>query len=146
MFELSKLSGRFIGKGINHEGQDFIGTFEARPVGPDDAVGFSFLAAGKDGAVYHNESSLIGKNLRGQLALWIVSTNHPGVFERPVKSQEALGDRATYVFGYGDPRDSTTFREEVLLELAQNSVRYVYSWGLPGGEFAERSGCTMTRG
>jgi hypothetical protein len=37
--------------------------------------------------------------------------------------------------------DRNTFREEILIELTDQAIRYVYFWGMPGGDFAERSGC-----
>lgn len=143
MNDLFSLRGRFAGRGMNHEGQSFTGVFEVKPEG--HRLSLSFTATGDDGTSFHTESSLIGRSLSGPPALWVLSSNHPGVFERPLKRSSSADGRSVYVFGFGEVEDRATFREEILLEIDPASVRYVYSWGLPGGDFAERSGCRMQR-
>ena len=142
---LKALVGHFEGRGINHEGQNFIGAFEANLIGQEKGLSFSFKATGDKGEIFHSESSLIGKNAAGQWALWVLSTNHPGIFERVLKSQDVASDSAQFIFAFGDKNETKSFREEILLEIKKDAVKYVYSWGLPGGNFAERSGCTMVR-
>ncbi|MNT83963.1 hypothetical protein D3C72_2239100 [compost metagenome] len=81
--------------------------------------------------------------MHGNNALWVLSSNHPGVFERVLKSEENTMNGSKYIFGFGNPEDKNSFREEVHIELTSETIRYTYFWGLPGGEFAERSGCLM---
>lgn len=54
--------------------------------------------------------------------------------------------KASYVFGFNQPNDTNAFREEVAVDIWSNGeMSYTYSWGMPGGEFKERSGVRMTR-
>jgi hypothetical protein len=140
---LANLQGKFIGEGINHEGQKFTGEFIATPIENKSGLAFSFKATGRNNEIYHAESSLIGKSMSGQEALWVLSSNHPGVFERKLKSKEEYANGTRYIFGFGNPEDKNSFREEILIEHEQNSIKYVYYWGMPGGDFAERSGYKM---
>jgi len=143
---LQTISGRFIGRGINHDKLPFTGLFTSRPVKGGQGIAITFEAIGDDGAVFHAESSLIGRNLSDRLALTVLSSNHPAVFERPLRRTETTSDGTPrFVFGFGDPADQSQFREEVALEVTPDSIRYTYSWGLPDGAFAERSGCLMKR-
>lgn len=143
--KLLQLEGKFQGTGTNHEGQPFTGTFEIHPVSSGKGTSFSFDARGKDGAAFHTESSLIGKNPQGDSCLWVLSTNHPGIFERKLKSQDETPEGCHFIFGFGKPEDRGAFREEIHLVLGADSVKYTYFWGMPGGDFAERSGCQMPR-
>lgn len=140
---LLSLNGRFKGRGTNHEGQEFTGVFVANPAARNHGLYITFEATGDDGRSFHSESSLIGKNLVGQISLWVLSSNHPGIFERPLKDQSISDEGAFYLFGFGKRDERSTFREEIRIEIRTNSVKYVYFWGMPGGDFAERSECTM---
>ena len=144
--KFSQLEGLFIGTGTNHEGQSFTGTFEGKVAGGGSGLSFSFDAVGDNGIVFHAESSLIGKTFHGKLGLWVVSSNHPAVFERTLR-EKALDstDSFTWIFAFGDQADRNSFREEIKIESTSDSIRYVYSWGMPGGDFAERSGALMER-
>jgi hypothetical protein len=139
------LSGKFVGKGVHEEGQPFTGTFWSTKILGGTGVSFTFQTVGKDGTVYHSESSLLGKTFQGKLALWVMSSNHPGVIERRLVSSEALeGSGFVWTFGFGNKEDRNSFREEIRVEvIPQESVKYTYFWGIPGGEFAERSGALM---
>lgn len=138
-----KLNGRFIGRGINHEGLPFTGVFTAKPAALGSGLLITFDANGDDGRNYHGETSLIGKNIEGKTGLWVLSSNHPGIFERTLKDHKKSESASAYIFGFGKNDDRSIFREEILIEIGVKSVKYVYSWGLPNGDFAERSGCTM---
>lgn len=140
--KLFSLEGKYEGNGVNHEGQEFTGTFVVAPV-KNKGLSVSFEAVGKNNEVFHSEYSLIGKNMSGEMCLWVLSTNHPGVFERKLTRQDSKEDSEIYLFGFGNVNDKASFREEILLEVQSSAVRYTYYWGMPGGEFAERSGCTM---
>lgn len=141
--KFQKMKGRFIGEGINHESQPFKATFEILSRPEINGISFIFEAIGNDGAPFHLESSLVGKNMLGKMALWVLSSNHPGIFERSLKVEEKTTNGARYIFGFGNIEDRNTFREEIHIELTEQTVRYIYFWGMPGGDFAERSGCTM---
>jgi len=144
--KFSQLEGLFIGTGTNHEGQRFTGTFEAKVAGSGAGLTFTFDAVGDNGSVFHTESSLIGKTFQGTLGLWVVSSNHPAVFERTLQAKALEStDSFTWLFAYGDKNDRNSFREEIKIESTASSIRYVYSWGMPGGDFTERSGALMEK-
>lgn len=143
--EILSLQGQFIGEGINHDNQSFEAKFIATQTAGVKGVAFRFEARGKDQTAFHLESSLLGHNMKGELALWVMSSNHPGIFERPLKATNKTKDGIEFIFAFGDKDNRNVFREEILLVIHPSSVRYMYSWGMPGGDFAERSGCTMKR-
>lgn len=140
---ISQLNGTYLGEGHNHEGQAFRGRFSVQSKPSGSTLAFTFEASGRDGTIFHAESSLIGPNSQGRPALWVASSNHPAIFERELRSERPTAQGVEYVFGFGDKNDKQSFREEIVLEVGKGYVRYVYFWGMPGGEFAERSGCVM---
>jgi hypothetical protein len=142
--KLAGICGKFVGRGINHEGQPFTGIFEANRVSTNGGLSLSFQAVGDDGTIFHAEKSLMGPGVHGKLGLWVLSTNHPGIFERQLTTEDTLAGGFVWVYGFGKRDDRSTFREEIRIECAfGKSLKYVYSWGMPGGDFAERSGVTM---
>lgn len=57
----------------------------------------------------------------------------------------AQGAEHTLSFRIGDLNSTNTFHEVVSIDLWPNGdISYKYSWGLPGGEFKERSGVRMS--
>lgn len=57
MSRLFLLTGRYSGKGKNHEGQPFTGTLEIKPPTIEKGLAFSFEAIGEDKQSFHRESS-----------------------------------------------------------------------------------------
>lgn len=54
---------------------------------------------------------------------------------------------ASFSFGYNNVADRSSFRDEIALDLwDEASLSYTYSWGLPGGDFQERSTVRLTKG
>lgn len=143
--KLQSLSGLYIGEGVNHEGQPFKASFKVLSQPEVAGLSFSFEARGLDGSPYHIESSLLGKNMNGETALWVLSSNHPGVLERVMRSEQTTPKGSKYIFRFGNIEDANSFREEIHIESGDDSLSYTYFWGLPGGEFAERSGCRMKK-
>ena len=132
------------GTGINHEGKEFEGTLQIQPAAGGKGLKLSFKAVGSDGTVFHDESSLIGPGFDGKPCLFVLSNNHPGVIPHGLKREDSTSELSTFIFGFGDVTDRTSFREEIALLIgADGSVEYKYSWGLPGGEYQERSGAKM---
>jgi hypothetical protein len=140
--------GQFTGHGVNHEGQTFRGTLILAPILSSKGVSISFRAEGKDGTVYHEEQSVIGPTMNESLGLWVISNNHPAVIQHELSRVETLRDERgkTLIFGIGAPEARNTFREEIAMDLHENGdIGYRYFWGMPGGEFKERSGVRMIR-
>lgn len=144
---LSKTCGSYVGEGINHEGQAFTGRFLLKPILDGRGFAIEFSATRKDGTVYHKEESRIAPSLGEKLTLWNFNTNTPGLVPHELRSLKPKSESiASFVFGFNQPTDSKSFREEVALDIWNNGeVSYTYSWGLPGGEFKERSGVRMRK-
>lgn len=144
---LSKITGTYEGEGINHEGQTFIGAFSLQSVLNGRGFEIHFSATGKDGTVYHEEQSTIAPNIQEKLVLWNLNTNMPGLVAHELRSSNPRnGAQNSYVFGFNQVADTNSFREEVALDIWPNhEISYTYSWGMPGGEFKERSGVRTRR-
>lgn len=132
------------GTGINHENQKFTGTFIASPVVGGKGLQVYFKAQGLNGEIFHEETSLLGPGFDGKPTLFVLSNNHPGVTPHSLKTMDQTADTQKYIFGFGDVANKNSFREEIALTVwSTGAVEYKYSWGLPGGEFQERSGAKM---
>jgi hypothetical protein len=142
--QVSLLKASYLGSGVNHENQKFHGRIQFEPVAQGKGFQIQFQAVGTDGTTYHQETTLLGPALDGKPCLFVLSNNHPGVTPHPLKTSEQTVEGHRYIFGFGDVTDTQSFREEISLEIFHHgSVEYKYSWGLPGGEFQERSGVQM---
>lgn len=145
--QLSEMVGTYVGEGLNHEKQAFIGCLEIENLLDGRGFNVKFTATGKDGKVFHEEVSTMAPSIQGKLTLWNFNTNTQGLVPHELrKSDTKAGAQLSLVFGFNQPSDKGTFREEVALDIwDQSSVSYTYSWGLPGGEFQERSSARMTK-
>lgn len=144
---LKKACGVYLGDGINHEGQAFTGRLSLEPLLAGRGFQIHFSATGKDGMLYHQEVSTIAPALTEKLTLWNFNTNIPGLVPHELRSAIAKSSAvSSLVFGFNSPEDQKAFREEVVLDIwDSNSISYTYSWGMPGGEFRERSGVRMVK-
>ena len=147
--DLIAKGGVYQGSGTNHEGQSFIGSLALTPCAKGRGLSLDFVATGLSGETFHTEHSLIGPTLDDGIAIWILSSNHPGVTEHRLTDEEQsrkseTEECRTLVFRCGDMTNVKTFREEVYLDLWTNGdVGYRYAWGMPGGKFEDRSGACM---
>jgi hypothetical protein len=142
--KLESFCGTFRGEGINHEKQSFHGELTlSRGI---TCFNLHFKATGLDSTVYHEEQTTIALNAQEKLSLWSVNTNNPCMLEHPLRSMGESDGSTWIVFGFGNVHDTHTFREEIKLELlADFKLGYHYAWGLPGGNFEQRSGLRMAR-
>jgi len=144
---LIEFSGEFRGKGINHEKQDFIGQMSIRPVIQKNGIEIDFSAIGIEGTLYHQEKTILALGHNDKPSLWSLNSNAPYMFQLELRKDERFeGDNRRLVFGFGDPKNKDMFREEIQLDLhIDGRVGYHYYWGMPGGDFAYRSGLIMKR-
>lgn len=144
---LKKACGIYLGTGINHEGQRFTGYLSLQPLLTNCGFQIHFSATGEDGQLYHQEASTLAPTMTENLTLWNLNTNSPGLVPHELRSVIAKpGAINSFIFGFNSPQDDKKFREEVALDIwDSNSISYTYSWGLPGGEFQERSGVRMMK-
>lgn len=145
---LSDLTGSYYGQGVNHENLPFSGTLTFSNSFQDKGFSIDFTARGADGTVYHKEHSVLGLNGQGGVSLWVMSDNHPGVMEHRLNDGGlTVGALHTFSFVAGVLSESNQFRESVTLDIwPDGDISYRYAWGLPGGEFKERSGLRLKHG
>lgn len=142
---LSLACGTYSGRGSNHSGEAFAGTLVLEPVLAGQGFQLRYLATGRDGSLFHAEHSLLAPDAEGHWCLWNFNTNSPGLLCHRLVTWQPQSGLAQFV--YGDLSDTTQFREQISLGLESGgSLSYAYAWGLPGGDFAARSGLTLTRG
>lgn len=138
--KLAELSGHYEGQGINHDKESFTGKLTLTSILEGKGIEIEYTATGKDGTYFHIEKSIISYDFSGNVKMWNLNNNSPGMAE--------LEQRTTdngVIFGIGNINDGNTFREEIKIELNSSSIGYHYSWGMPGGDFTYRSGLVMNR-
>lgn len=142
-----QIQGVYKGHGTNHEGQKFESHFSISPILNSQGAYLTFSATGLNGEVYHAEHSLIGKDFQGNLSLFVLSNNHPGLTPHNLKKiEESSNGSKKIIFGFGNIEDTNSFREEIVLEvLPEQKIEYRYFWGMPKGDYAERSGALMSK-
>lgn len=146
--DLLAAEGSYHGQGTNHEGEKFHAEFALRPLLDGAGHEIEFRAVGMQGQLYHAEKTWLSRGPIQDLGLWTVNSNTPCVSAFALRRESPLVPRGFHrIFGLGDPADRSIFRQEIHLEtLYENDVwriRYHFHWGLPGGEFAYRSGVTL---
>lgn len=142
--ELVKKSGTYVGTGINHEADEFIGTFQLTPVLNNSAFEIKFNAASRDGLVFHDEVSMLAKDDQGNWVLFNNNSNSQCCMTHRLESSDKVEDKRTLSFMYGEFDNKDSFRERVCLDIYDDEqVAYHYYWGVPGGAFQYRSGLVM---
>ncbi|MGZ3651230.1 MAG: hypothetical protein ACXVB9_05105 [Bdellovibrionota bacterium] len=144
---LTNYQGTYRGNGVNHEGQAYQGRFELTELLSGRGFELRARAESDQGELYHDEVSWIAPDLSGDLHLYVMSSNHPGVTPHLFHRIETGGEgEKRIVFRFGLPENDTTFREEITIAcFGDGSVEHRYAWGLPGGAFETRSGSRMNR-
>lgn len=144
--QLAAATGFYTGEGINHEGQPFIGNLSLQPILDGRGFSLKFTATGKDETVYHKEESTLALSMSETMTLWNLNSNSPGLLAHEFRKTPTKADaHASYVFGFNKPDEINVFREEVALDVwSSGDLSYTYSWGMPNGEFKERSGVRMS--
>jgi hypothetical protein len=103
-----------------------------------------YVATRTDGKHLHAETTLVAWDAMGELCLWPAMEELPHLLvHRLLLRSDTPSGAARFVFASGQRDDRTSFREENVLEIqaGRGIVGYRHSWGLPGGEFDERSWC-----
>ncbi len=134
----------FQGEGINHEGERFTGQVRVQPLVEGAAVLLSYVARLQDGSLVHEEAALVGRQNDGTLCLCPVMSELPAVYPHQQRSASSGEQAETMVFAFGDRGERDRFREEISISLSKSgTLTYAHAWGLPGGEFADRSSCVL---
>ena len=135
----------FCGEGVNHENESFIGELNVQSLEGGQAVLLRYTATLMSGSVVHSETTLLGTGPDGKLCLWPVMSELPVVLPHTeVMNTSEPGKYTLAVFGSGPREDSANFREEISIHVSSDgSLVYAHAWGLPGGNFEDRSSCSM---
>jgi hypothetical protein len=141
---LLALRSPLVGSGVNHESQSFVGRMEVAGLVLGKAAMLTYTATAADDGHLHAESTLLAEGPTGTPCLWPVMEELPFVLPHPQVESIKTDEGMKFVFSSG-PRDAReTFREEIVITLKQDgSVIYAHSWGMPGGDFDERSSCLL---
>lgn len=139
-------AGRYSGSGVNHVGEAFTADLELQQLTGNNAALLQYVATRSDGKHLHAETALVSCDEHGDICLWPAMEEMPNLLVHRMVAQERASDESTrLVFASGPRDDRTAFREEVAIEIRNKRiVGYRHSWGLPGGDFDERSWCRFT--
>ncbi|WP_374587407.1 hypothetical protein [Ideonella dechloratans] len=149
---LSRGPQQWRGLGRNHEDEEFTGRLELQPLVEERGVLLRYRALRlPDGRLVHEEATLLARDTEGRLCLWPVMSELPGIWCHHIVLAEGRLDAAPDTRGRWearfatDPREARdSFRQEIRLTLdPAGELRYAHAWGLPGGDFGERSACAM---
>jgi hypothetical protein len=135
----------FRGEGVNEENEVFVGELTIQMLEGGRAALLSYIATLSTGKVVHTESSLLGTGPTGRLCLWPVMSEIPVILPHTEITTEIgpIGEVKT-IFGSGPRSESASFREEITIQInSDRSLIYSHAWGLPGGDFEDRSSCHM---
>ncbi len=136
------LTGNYKGYGVNHEKERFLGVMKISCSLENVGIGFNFTATGENGEIFHNEIALIGKGMGGKLKLVAGSNNTNMLLEYFL----AESDEKNLVFQFGDTANVNEFRERRVFTFhSEKEIVYSFWWGLPSGDFQERSSVTMKK-
>jgi hypothetical protein len=139
------------GLGRNHEDEEFTGRLELQPLVEERGVLLRYRALRlPDGRLVHEEATLLARDAEGQLCLWPVMSELPGIWchrivlpaggtMRP-PTRGAAGRSASPPARATTPRASARRSGWCWIRRANCTA---HAWGLPGGDFAERSACAM---
>jgi hypothetical protein len=139
-------AGSYTGSGVNHAAESFTGSLTLQALEGGSAALLRYVATRTDGKHLHAETTLIACDAHSELCVWPAMEELPQVLVHRLLARNDTPAGATrFVFSSGQRDDSTTFREEIVLEIqaGHGIVGYRHSWGLPGGEFDERSWCSF---
>jgi hypothetical protein len=139
------LSGpsEYRGRGVNHEGETFMGTLRVQKLLEGQGALLHYEAKVGENEVVHAECALLAPDIGGTLMLWPLMSELPGVLPHRAISERDTG--AT--FASGSRSDRGEFREEITIAFDEDGLlTYAHAWGLPGGEFEDRSSCLLSPG
>lgn len=143
---LKKFAGSYAGVGLNHEEQKFNGVLSLHPSNELRSFRITFKATGPQGDIFHYEESTLAPSLTQKWTLWNLNSNTPGLTPHELTDAVQTDQAYKLTFSFGDISQTSSFRETVTLALNNDqSLEYIYSWGMPGGEFKKRSAVRMSK-
>jgi len=141
--QLLAVQGVYEGEGVNEEGEPFLGVLVLDPMLDGAGAIIQYIAASADDdKVYHQEHSVVHRDSEGALGMWSFNSSSGLTVLRPIEADPAAveGIAHSFLFGVGEIEDRSVFRERVRLDMHEDGcIGYCYSWGLPDGDFSQRS-------
>jgi len=139
--------GRYAGQGVDPEGRAFRAELDIEAL-LGRGLQARFRARRQEtGEVFHEEALIFARDGLGGLCLWVLTGEATGV-ERlelvAATGSEFSPTEMALQFAVGLPEDRTSYRAAMRMVVrARGALELVWSCGLPGGDFAERSGLRL---
>lgn len=154
-------AGFYTGYGVNNEDKQFKGLLEITPVVSNSGVHVMYRTIGladeeapeeaglykREHTIFNEEHTLVARNSGNKVCLWTLNSNMPTVCVFELRRVRRIANnKSIIIFGFGDTKDKTVFREEITFEIWDaGNIAYNYYWGEPGGTFLARSQAIMRR-
>ncbi len=133
--QLAAAGGRYEGEGDGAESGPFHATIDVRPVLDGLGVELVYEATGDSGTLHSEHTVLTYDMMTGEPTLFVLCDELRGMAH--------LRQLATNRFGNGVGREG--FELEIELALDHGELTYVWSWGPPHEDLAERTRAVLHR-
>lgn len=127
-------AGHYEGSGAGSESGPFTATFDISPLLDGLGASIDYVAIGPDGDVLHREHTLLAFDMwSGEATLYVLCDELSGL------GQLVQATESTFSNGRG----TDGFELQVEVDIADDRIEYVWSWGAPGEALTERSRATV---
>jgi hypothetical protein len=131
-----RAAGHYEGMGDGAESGAFSGVVEIRPVLDGLGAELTYRATAPDGSVLHVEHTLLALDMwSGEPTLFVLCSELNGLGQL-VQSGEST---------FSNGRGTQGFELQIELDLGEDTLEYVWSWGAPGDDLCEQSRVVLTR-
>ena len=129
----------YCGKGINHDQEEFVGTFQLRPLANTTTKAFRYIATRtSDNQSIHEEAGLLSEDEQGLLCLHVHMQELPCLTVHCLKEQTGN----LWVFAYQGSGNLAGFNSELVFEFDGLSFRYAHRWAM-AGDVSDKSWCLL---
>jgi hypothetical protein len=129
-------AGHYEGSGDGAESGPFTAVFEVGALLDGMGATIDYVATGRDGTVVHREHTVLAFDMwSGEATLYVLCSELRGVGQLV-----QIGDST-----FDNGRGTEGFQLQIDLILQDGAIDYVWSWGAPGEELAERTRATLAR-
>jgi len=132
-------ANKYIGKGINHDGEGFEGTFLVEPIVNTQAYHYSYRAVRiGDGTQVHYECGLIGVDEGGTPAIHTQMDELPSI----TVHRQARNEGNVHAFGFEGQNTLTGFVSELVFQFNEGGFRLTHRWAMKE-PLQDRSWCEL---
>ena len=129
------------GEGVNHLGEQFIGTFNVEPIGDSGSYSYSYIATGQTNhETLHRESGIITQDEFSSTVISVYMTQLASLTQHVLLRHS--GD--IYRFGYEGEGVLEQYDSELIFEFNRDGFIYRHCWG-QGVTASEKSSCDLRR-